>query len=282
MGEASRDGDVLLSIASDSGGAHVSYAVGGALSTLSFEEGVPEGPTSPRARRGGGPRGRVRGFSRASRLRLLRRRAQIDRTAFRGYGGKTFFITLTYGEVWPEDFAACKAHLKALRKRIVRRFGRFAAFWRLGVQRRGAPHVHLLIYAPPSFCKLKELRRFIASAWREVIGEIPEEDHSAGTCVDQLRTWRATERVGRYIAKEEKFPAGLITGRVWGVWGEELLPVRWETIRVGFEDAFRIRRALRRLAGRRGTGPLRRLTVFVRHQNVVRLLAFLGYRDEGP
>ncbi len=281
MGKTSGDGDVLLSIASDSGGPHVSYAVGGALSTLSFEDGLPEEPTFRRARRGGGPRGRVRGFSRASRLRLQRRQAQIDRTAFRGFGGKTFFVTLTYGEVWPEGFAACKAHLKALRKRIVRRFGRFAAFWRWGVQRRGAWHVHLLIYAPPSFCKLKELRSFIACAWREVIGEVPDEHHSAGTCVGQLRTWKAMDRVGRYIAKEEEFPEG-VTGRTWGVWSEELLPVRWETVRVGLEDAFRIRRVLRRLARRRGTGPLRRLTVFVRYQNVVRLLGFLGYPHEGP
>ena len=30
----------------------------------------------------------------------------------------------------------------------------------------------------------------------------------------------------------------------------------------------------------RGIGSLRRLTGFVRHENVVRLLAFLGYRQE--
>ncbi len=30
----------------------------------------------------------------------------------------------------------------------------------------------------------------------------------------------------------------------------------------------------------RGRGPLRRLTVFIRHENVLRLLEFIGYRQE--
>ena len=71
-----------------------------------------------------------------------------------------------------------------------------------------------------------------------------------------------------------------VTGRIWGVWNEKLLPIRWETVRVSLRDAFRIRRVYRRLARRKGTGPLRRLTVFVGYDNVVGLLTFLGYRLE--
>jgi len=46
------------------------------------------------------------------------------------------------------------------------------------------------------------------------------------------------------------------------------------------QDAFKIRRIYRRLAKMRGRGHLHRLTVFIRHDNVVRLLEFLGYRVE--
>jgi hypothetical protein len=46
------------------------------------------------------------------------------------------------------------------------------------------------------------------------------------------------------------------------------------------EDAYKIRRIYRRLARMWGKGHLHRLTVFVRHENVVRLLEFLGYRQE--
>jgi hypothetical protein len=51
-------------------------------------------------------------------------------------------------------------------------------------------------------------------------------------------------------------------------------------VRVSLKDAYRIRRIYRRLAKMRGRGSLRRLTVFVRHENVVRLLEFLGYSQE--
>ena len=82
------------------------------------------------------------------------------------------------------------------------------------------------------------------------------------------------------MAKPEEFPEGLQTGRISGIWNEGLLPVRWETTKVSLRDAFRIRRIYRKLARRKGSGSLRRITVFVMHENVVRLLEFLGYRVE--
>ncbi len=84
----------------------------------------------------------------------------------------------------------------------------------------------------------------------------------------------------RYVAKPEQFPEGVETGRVWGIWNEEMLPVRWETTKVSLKDAYRIRRIYRRLAKMRGRGRLCRLTVFIQHENVLRLLEFLGYRQE--
>ena len=58
-----------------------------------------------------------------------------------------------------------------------------------------------------------------------------------------------------------------------------MLPVKWETVRASL-NAYRIRRIYRKLAKMKGRGHLRRLTVFVRHENVVRLLEFLGYPQE--
>jgi hypothetical protein len=65
-----------------------------------------------------------------------------------------------------------------------------------------------------------------------------------------------------------------------GVWNKDLLPVRWETVQVSLRDAFKIRRIYRKLAKRMGSGSLSRITVFVRYENVVRLLEFLGYQLE--
>jgi hypothetical protein len=223
----------------------------------------------------------VRGFSRASRRNLLRRLGSIDRSAFKASRGRIIFMTLTYPHKYPEDSETCKNHLKALRKRLQREYGSFAAFWRMGIQQRGAWHFHLLLFVGPSFGRIGELRRFISRSWYEVTGKVSEGHLRAGTRVEAAKKWKqATSYVERYLAKPEEFPEGLETGRIWGVWNEELLPVRWKTAQVGLGAAFRIRRTYRKLAKRKASGSLRRITVFVRHENVERLLEFLGYRLE--
>jgi hypothetical protein len=130
----------------------------------------------------------------------------------------------------------------------------------------------------PSVGAIKGLRRFVSSSWYEVTGKVSEGHLRIGTHVEALKKWRqVTSYAERYIAKPEEFPEGLQTGRIWGIWDEELLPVRWETVEVSLQDAFKIRRVYRKLARRKGSGSLCRITVFVRHENVVRLLEFLGY-----
>ena len=172
-------------------------------------------------------RGPVRGFSRASRRNLLRRQASINRSAFRASKARIILVTLTYPHEYPKDPEVCKNHLKALRKRLQREYGSFTAFWRLGIQQRGAWHFHLLLFVGPSIGPLGELRRFISSSWYEVTGKVSEGHLLAGTRVETVRKWReATSYVERYMAKPEEFPEGLQTGRIWGVWNPKLLPVR--------------------------------------------------------
>ena len=262
--------------------ASVSYAVGGSVATVSFEDSKI-GNRQSRTRRhySGGIRGKVRGFSTVSRRNLLRRLAAINRRAFRSFQGKVYFLTLTYPKQYPDDPELCKRHLKAFLKRLERRYGPFAAFWRLGIQERGAWHFHLLLFAPTSFGTLPRLRDSVASCWYEVCGKVSEGHLRAGTNVEVVRRWKeATSYAEKYLAKEEQFLEGMETGRVWGRWNKELLPVRWETTRVSLRDAYRIRRVFRKLAKIRSTGSLRRLTVFVRYGNVIRLLEFLGYQLE--
>ena len=259
--------------------AYVTSAVGGSVSQVSLGDSAIGRRAATTHR--GGIRGSIKGFSRGSRRNLLRRLASINRTAFRAYEGRLICITLTYPKEHPEDPEVCKKHLKALRKRLTREFGPFSGFWRMGIQTRGAWHFHLLLFVPPSFGKVKELRPFIASSWYEICGRISEGHLLAGTRVEEVRKWKSvTSYVERYVAKPEQFPKGVQTGRVWGVWSEEMLPVRWETVKVSLKDAYKIRRVYRRLAKMRGRGSLCSLTVFIRHDNVVRLLEFLEYRQE--
>jgi hypothetical protein len=134
------------------------------------------------------------------------------------------------------------------------------------------------LFVGPSFGPIGELRRFISASWYEVTGKVSEGHLRAGTRVEAVKTWKeATSYVERYMAKPEEFPEGLQTGRIWGIWNPKLLPVQWETVEVSLQDAFRIRRIYRKLARKKGSGYLRSITVFVRYENVVRLLEFLGY-----
>jgi hypothetical protein len=264
---------------SHQGVAYVSSAVGGSVSTLSFGDTTPRNYWNPPTRRGGGIRDKVRGFSKTSRRNLLRRLASINRRAFRAFKGRIIFVTLTYPKQYPQDPELCKNHLIALRKRLQREFEPFTAFWRLGIQKRGAFHFHLLLFVGPSMGPVSELRRFISSSWYEVTGKVSEGHLLAGTRVEVARKWKeATSYVERYMAKPEEFPEGLETGRIWGVWNKEFLPVRWETVVVSLRDAYKIRRIYRKLARKKGSGSLRNITVFIRYENVGRLLEFLGYR----
>jgi hypothetical protein len=200
--------------------AYVSSSVGGSVSTLSFEDTTTNNRFSPRKHCGGGTRDKVRGFSRASRTNLLRRLASINRAAFKDFKGRLISITLTYPHEYPEDPEVCKRHLKAIRRRLQRKFGDFAGFWRIGIQRRGAWHFHLLLFVGPSFGPLKELRSFISSSWHEITEKISEGHLRTGTRVEAVKRWReVTSYVERYMAKPEEFPEGLQTGRIWGGYG---------------------------------------------------------------
>jgi hypothetical protein len=192
--------------------AYVSSAVGGSVSTLSFENPKTSNrlsPPSPPLRHGRGIRDRVRGFSRESRTNLLRRLANINRRAFRTFKGRMIFVTLTYPHEYPQDPEVCKNHLKALRKRLQRMFGNFPGVWRLGIQKRGAWHFHLLLFVGQSVGSVGELRRFISSSWYEAAGKVSEGHLRAGTRVDVVMKWKeATSYVERYMAKPEEFPKG--------------------------------------------------------------------------
>jgi hypothetical protein len=89
------------------------------------------------------------------------------------------FVMLTYPHECPEDPEVCKNHLKALRRRLQRKFEVFAAFWRLGIQQRSAWHFHLLLFVGPSSGPIGELRRFISSSWYEVTLGRSQKDTSA-------------------------------------------------------------------------------------------------------
>jgi hypothetical protein len=187
--------------------AYVSSAVGGSLSQISF--GGSEVRSRVATNYSGGIKEKIRGFTRESRRNLLRKLASINRGAFRAHKGRLISVGLTYPSEYPEDPMLCKRHLEALRKRLERAYGDFSAFWRLGIQQRGAWHFHLLLFVPPSFGSVGELRDFIASSWYEICGKLCEGHLLAGTHVEEVRNWKsATSYTEKYVAKPERSSRG--------------------------------------------------------------------------
>ena len=109
--------------------------------------------TKSRGKVGGGRRGKVWGFSHASRARLIRLLNTIDSEA-------SVFVTLTYpGEF---DNGLAKLHLKRFANWFRNRFPSASFFWKLEYQRRGAAHYHLIVWGVD--CD-SDFRSLIAHAW---------------------------------------------------------------------------------------------------------------------
>lgn len=92
---------------------------------------------APKPGQGGGPRGVVKGLSKASG------RALMTELAFMFWPmGWLRHGTFTYPAEFPTDQGTVKRHLNTLVQRLIR--AGFHGFWRLEWQERGAPHFHIL------------------------------------------------------------------------------------------------------------------------------------------
>ncbi len=261
----------------------ITSAVGGSLSTLTFPRKHKK-LDSGTSRIGGGKRAMVKGLSNPSRLRFMRELASVN---FSKIQGRELFATLTFPrDKWLPDPKIWKRNRQNLKQRLDRKYGKTSGFWRLELHGKDGslhPHFHLLLVLDQTRISnkaLADIRAFVANAWYEVCGKISDDHLLAGTQVTKVGSRRDWDHLTKYIAKKEKLQdESLMTGRVWGVWSKDLLPIEHETVQISLADAIRIRRWMRRLAGKKkGVGPLLQQQVFIRYENMKRLLEFLGYR----
>lgn len=167
-------------------------------------------------------RGKVQGFSKASRRRMIELCATMGKSI-------PIFVTLTYGARYPEDPKVWKKHLHTWGKRLIRYNGQLSAIWRLEPQKRGAPHYHLLIYQKDGK-KPFIPHEWIASSWSKVLGDYSDAEHlEAGTRVESLKSHRgAAFYAAKYCAKlpeDDDFPESWNeAGRLWGSFNKSCLP----------------------------------------------------------
>lgn len=186
----------------------------------------------------GGKRGEITCLSDAARDRLANRAWAL------GAEGHTpeVMITLTAPANWQEIYVAnvegsplaggriLKAHLQAFRKRLERflksrGLGSWSALWFLEFQRRGAPHIHLMLFG----CKLPEvdrraLRNWCGGAWSSIVGNPDRSElakhRRAGTQVARMKCKHFGYAV-KYATKTEQKEVPYYfrdVGRFWGCW----------------------------------------------------------------
>jgi hypothetical protein len=220
----------------DNGGSpfHIEIAARGTYVKLRGSRGAPCG---------GGLRGVVCGFSRASRKRLLDRLNQVPVDVL----SSALFITLTFPDEYP-DVAEAKRALRRFIKRTKRVWPKSSGVWRMervprcsGSHVGGlAPHFHVLLFSVPWI-----ETRWLAQTWYESVGSGDERHLYAGTSVERVRTRDgAMHYAAKYMCKPE-LAAMEHTGRMWAVFGEAWLDVLVREFSLTRAQFYRLRRVLR-------------------------------------
>jgi len=215
----------------------------------------------------GAVRGSIRGFSVASRSRLIRRLLGLSWSDLIGSKhASTFqgmFLTLTYPDSFPDTASRWKRDLDTFFKRLDRAYPAVASVWKMELKARKsgnsvglvAPHFHLLAYSPAPLEKAA-FRAWLSRAWYDVVGSNDDKHLRAGTqaravygSVSKLMSYCA-----KYLAKE--FDSETETGRVWG----EVKELPRGEVYVFHVDCVEFLRRLRRHSSR--SGYVRSLSVW--------------------
>jgi len=192
-------------------------------------------------------RGKIVGWSRKSRNRMQLRLGSLDWTPLFEDGLEPAMITLTLPGNWeelaptPVDFRAMVARFRSA---YVAAWGTASTgVWKLEFQRRGAPHLHILMTPPAGVAQDSypyEFRHWLSMAWARSVdakGEDRVKHEKAGTGVDYVgEAYRNPRLIAKYFGKHGTFNAkeyqnemprlwldaidGGASGiQFWGVWG---------------------------------------------------------------
>ncbi len=229
-------------------------------------------------------RGRITRFSRKSRQRLLRKARTIDQ----GLADLPATVDLTYPgerELVPTDGRVVQHHLKAFWDRLQYRFPGVSALWVEEFQKRGAPHLHLMVYGLPRRLAYA-LRLWVSRVWWEVVGSGDADHRKSGTRVAPVESWKkAVGYLAAYAGKAEQktIPVGFENmGRFWGVKGRKNWCITRATGSIPARAFYPLKRVVRgwleRKTGRRDCFDAwwKGYTVYLTSRVGFRLLAWAG------
>lgn len=228
-------------------------------------------------------RGRIRGFSKGSRKRLMVLLNSIDKSRV----DLPIFITLTYH--YPVHLSKAKRDLDTLMKRFSRRWAKYSCIWRMEPQKRGVAHFHLLLFGV----------RWVDAAWlaRTWVSVAKGDDAmlKASVRVERVRSWRGVKSYcSKYMGKvssssyldPDQYDDGVLveyTGRQWGVYGRANLPIEWRCVALDWRVWWRVRRLVKCYASSHGwslryASGCAGATVFLPWEFSLKLWEFLDVR----
>jgi len=202
---------------------------------------------------GGGLRGTVTGFSRASRKRMIEFMASVRNT------GSMLFLTMTYDDMaWLTHWGTHHDHFEAFRRRFERKYPNWRCVWRVEFQERKSgilignkvPHFHLLVFMDGDYeqkaheAQTQLFSEWGADAWQEITQSTDANHLTYGFHVTPVRNRKhAYSYVSKYVAKAES--DDINSGRRWGRIGR-FDTSSSETIQLSEDENIILRRLVRR------------------------------------
>jgi len=185
-------------------------------------------------------RGKISGFSRKSRKRMIQELSKIRRDSL------PVMVTLTYPEAYSDNPKDWKNDLDNFLRRLARKFPRAAGVWKLEPQKRGAPHFHLLVWGAGYI----ELLLWVSRAWFQVVKSGDIRHLHAGTRVEMVKSLSGSRwYASKYLGKEVDGEGWQYPGRWWGIFQREKLPYgELVNVEVTQEKAVEFIRYMRRFA----------------------------------
>jgi len=199
----------------------------------------------------GGVRGKVRGFTGRSRLRMLEQVNSIKRSSV----GAVWFLTLTIPSQDQCTWQKCEQHRRAWFKRLRREWGSdWFAVWKKEPHKSGLPHLHVLLF----WCRAEvpdqaAFRRWNDSAWASVVQSVNPFHEKCGARVERMRGWNGVAwYCAKYCAKlSETTDLPEETGRIWGIENRGCMCVEKVSRVLANSPGRKVHRTLRKLMQRR-------------------------------
>lgn len=195
-------------------------------------------------------RGKVKGISRWSGMRLRESVGQIDRTQIKSQ----WFATLTVPAGECQTPELMKVLLRRWGGRVTRRWGSSVFwFWKIELHASGTWHAHLLLMWTGEAPDLAAFRGWNDRAWAGAVRSENPAHVRSGCQVNRVRSWAGVASyVSGYIAQgKREADLDVETGRIWGIGNRASMPIIIEQQILQREAGVKVRRVLAKLQARR-------------------------------